>query len=82
MVLQASTLTSTEALVQSMIMEFPCWFLLVMIVSFSFFGYVGMPLSPGKQRTFFVTDYCEGFILRLWLSVDGYKLFSLKIRDF
>lgn len=45
----------TEALIQSMILGFPCWFLLVIIFSFSFFGYVGIPLSPGKQ--IFVTGY-------------------------
>lgn len=67
-----------EELVQSRIRGFPCWFLLVIIFSLSFFGCVGAPLSPGKQGNFFVTGYCEGLILRAWFSIDGYKLFSLK----
>lgn len=54
MVHQGTALTSreavlscspTEALVQSMIMGFSCCFLLVIVFSFSFFGYVGTPES-------------------------------------
>ena len=41
------------------------------------FGYVGTPLSHDKQGNFFVPVACEvtiGFLLRIWLAIDGCKL--------
>lgn len=56
------------------------------------FGYVGTTPSHDKQGNLFVPVHCEvtiGFLLRIWLSTDGYKLlhvaasvFPQKAREF